>query len=238
MPSAPFGHSAIRPIIGQLSHPICNLSSGFVDKLPPLEVIPVRRQPQMPVQHPGNQRGRYQIVLHAAIVRPAKLFSSERTHYTAVKGEKIAKTNGPQRQSTPQIWPRHPDIRLFTSRSRRDPPPGPTWQSWVTTGFPSWLTHQLVLRCARCAPTRQKLRSRRGRRPLRNSLRGSYFRGFGRRLSAVSFTLRPCNDSASPNKHRAADPYDCRPVARAQSLCVAALKRRPESCGTQESSQA
>ncbi len=45
MPSAPFGHSAIRPIIGQLSDSICNLASGFVDKLPPLEVIPARRQP-------------------------------------------------------------------------------------------------------------------------------------------------------------------------------------------------
>ena len=59
MPSAPFGHSAIRPIIGQLSRSICNLASGFVDKLATLEVIPARWQPQMPVQHPGNQRGRY-----------------------------------------------------------------------------------------------------------------------------------------------------------------------------------
>ena len=136
MPSAPFRQSAIRPIIGQLSHSICNLASGFVDKLPPLEVIPARRQPQMPVQHPGNQLGRYQIVLHAAIVRPAKLFSSERTHYAAVKGERIAKTNGPQRQSTPQIWPRHPEHPTLHQPISTRPLPRANVAVWGYDGLP------------------------------------------------------------------------------------------------------
>lgn len=68
MLSAPFGHCAISPVIGQLSRSKCNLPGSFVDELPPLRIIPAHWQPQMPVQRAGNQLGRYQIV-HTAILR-------------------------------------------------------------------------------------------------------------------------------------------------------------------------
>jgi hypothetical protein len=143
--------------------------------------------------------------------------------------KKIAKTNGSQRQSTPHIWPRHPEqLTLQQPISTRPLRPGQRGSLGLRRASRSWLTHQLSWD-ALVAPRHDENSDHDvGRRLLRNSLRGSYLRGVGRRLSVVSFTLRPCYDSASPNKHRAAHPCDCRPVARAQSLCVAALKRRPE----------
>ena len=136
MPSAPFGHSAIRPIIGQLSHSIGNLSRGVVDKLPPLDVIPARRQPQMPVQHPGNQLGRYQLVVHAAIVRRHDSF---RPNACAAPPSRVKESPKPPARSNsrhPISGPATHDSRLSTSRCRREPCLGSRWPSWVTAGLP------------------------------------------------------------------------------------------------------
>ena len=120
IPPAPLGHGAIRPIIGQLSDSISNLAGGLVDELPPLDVIPARRQPQMPVQHAGNQLGgtNRRPCCHCA---PAKPFSSEHTHCAA------ADSGRDRRKPPAHSHSRHP--YLTPPRTAGSSPAGPGFET-------------------------------------------------------------------------------------------------------------
>lgn len=89
----------------------------------------------MPVQHPGNQRGRYQIVLHAAIVRPQNSF---RPNARTTPPSRVRESRKPMGRS----YSRHPmsGPAAENSRSGLEPGPGPILAVLGYDGLPgrSW----------------------------------------------------------------------------------------------------